>query len=262
MSIRRLALAAACVGLSAALAGCGGSGGAAGAQPAATPVQTATPKPSAAAKPAKPSPAKITPTTKTYPKKALLPKAKAEKVAQAAVLAPKDMPGYKAEALAGDRTRESKRDSCLGLKAPAYLVRNFGVAYANGTLTIDSNADVAPSVAAATKEIKVYQSTKGPACYEQLLRADLADASLTPTEVKVSKAAVHVAGADDAFAYRVEIKATGPSGPLTLTGWQVGSRVGPVTLGVTTLEMNTSTLTLQQVETLAGIAAVRAKAAL
>lgn len=190
--------------------------------------------------------------------------AKAKVRAAAAVLTDADLPGYTAKALrhdAGNDALDAKMATCLGVTVPTYLTRNFGTAFSKGGLEIDSSADVATSAADAKKELADMTSSRAPACLKSQLTTALASSGLTVTSFWAQPASVTIPGSDGAFVYTMVLAATVQGHSIELWGFDAGSLVGQVEVGVSVFAPSARTFTFEQTTALLTKATARTKAA-
>lgn len=190
--------------------------------------------------------------------------AKAKVLAAAAVLTDADLPGYTTKAQTHDTTNDAldaKMATCLGVTAPTYLTRNFGTAFSKDDLEIDSSADVATSVADAKKQLADMTSNNAPACLKSQLTAALAGSGFTVTSFSAQPVSVTIPGSDAAFVYTIAIAGTVQGHNVKLRGFDAGSLVGQVEVGVSVVAPSATTYTLEQTTALLAKATERTRAA-
>jgi hypothetical protein len=189
---------------------------------------------------------------------------KAKILAAAAVLTEADLPGYTTKAQTHDASNDeldAKMATCLGVTAPTYLTRNFGTAFSQGELEVDSSADVATSPADAKKQLADMTSSKAPDCLKSQLTAALASSGLTVTSFSAQHASVTIPGSDAAFIYTMALTGTVQGRNIELRGFNAGSLVGQVEVGVSVFAPPATTFTLEQTTALLTKATERTKAA-
>jgi hypothetical protein len=189
---------------------------------------------------------------------------RAKILAAAAVLTEADLPGYTTSAQTHDASNDeldAKMATCLGVTAPTYLTRNFGTAFSKGELEIDSSADVATSSADAKKQLADMTSSKAPDCLKSQLTAALASSGLTVTSFSAQHASVTIPGSDAAFIYTMALTGTVQGRNIELRGFNAGSLVGQVEVGVSVFAPSATTFTLEQTTALLTKATERTKAA-
>lgn len=190
--------------------------------------------------------------------------AKAKTLAAAAVLTDADLPGYATNAQthkASNDQLDAKMDICLGVTAPTYLTRNFGTAFSKGDLEIDSSADVATSTADAMKQLAGMTSSKAPDCLKSQLTAALASSGFTVTSFSAQHPSVTIPGSDAAFIYMIALTGTVQGRNVELDGFNAGSLVGQVEVGMSVFAPSATTFTLEQTTALLTKATERTKAA-
>ncbi len=189
---------------------------------------------------------------------------KAKFLAAAAVLTETDLPGYTTKAQAHDASNDeldAKMATCLGVTASTYLTRNFGTAFSQGELEIDSSADVATSTADAKKQLADMTSSKAPDCLKSQLTAALASSGFTVTSFSAQHAPVTIPGSDAAFIYTLALTGTVQGRNIELRGFNAGSLVGQVEVGVSVFAPTATTFTLEQTTALLTKATERTRAA-
>jgi hypothetical protein len=189
---------------------------------------------------------------------------RAKILAAAAVLTEADLPGYTTRAQTHDASNDeldAKMATCLGVTASTYLTRNFGTAFSKGELEIDSSADVATSTADAKKQLADMTSSKAPDCLKSQLTAALASSGFTVTSFSAQHASVTIPGSDAAFIYTMALTGTVQGRNIELRGFNAGSLVGQVEVGVSVFAPPATTFTLEQTTGLLAKATERTKAA-
>gem|GEM_PF-3374907 len=189
---------------------------------------------------------------------------KAKILAAAAVLTEADLPGYTTKAQTHDASNDvldAKMATCLGVTASTYLTRNFGTAFSKGELEIDSSADVATTVAEAKKQLAEMTNSKAPACLKSQLTAVLASSGFTVTSFSAQHASVTIPGSDVAFMYTMALTGTVQGRNIELRGFNAGSLVGQVEVGVSVFAPSATSFTLEQMTALLTKATERTKAA-
>jgi hypothetical protein len=190
--------------------------------------------------------------------------AKAKTLAAAAVLTGADLPGYATQAQthsASNDVLDANMATCLGVTVSTYLTRNYGTAFSKGELEIDSSADVATSTADAKKQLAQMRSSRAPACLKSQLTTLLASSGVTVTSFSARPASVTIAGSDAAFAYTMAMAATMQGSNIELRGFDAGSLVGQVEVGVSVFASSATTFTLEQTTALLTKATARTRAA-
>jgi len=190
--------------------------------------------------------------------------AKAKILAAAAVLTDADLPGYTTNAQTHDASNDeldAKMATCLGVTTPTYLTRNFGTAFSKGDLEIDSSADVATSTADAKKQLADMTSSKAPDCLKSQLTAALASSGFIVTSFSAKRGAVTVPGSDAAFIYTMALTGTVQGRNVELRGFNAGSLVGQVEVGLSVFAPSATTFTLEQTTALLTKATERTKTA-
>jgi hypothetical protein len=180
------------------------------------------------------------------------------------VLTDADLPGYTTKAQTHEASNDeldAKMATCLGVTAPTYLTRNFGTAFSKGELEIDSSADVATSTADAKKQLADMTSSKAPGCLKSQLTAALASSGLTVTSFSAQHASVTIPGSDAAFIYTMALTGTVQGRNIELRGFNAGSLVGQVEVGLSVFAPSATTFTLEQTTALLTKATERTKAA-
>jgi hypothetical protein len=139
-----------------------------------------------------------------------------------------------------DRADEVEYYTCLGVKRPEFLARNTGTTFLTGknlgkddawTLEVGSSADVVDSLEVAEADQAAQRTAKAVSCYREQLAEDLSrGAELKSVGVELVPATV--AGADEAWAYRLTWTVTRDQQEITGNGYLVGSRVGQALLKV------------------------------
>lgn len=189
---------------------------------------------------------------------------KAKVLAAAAVLTDADLPGYATNAQthkASNDELDAKMATCLGVTAPTYLTRNFGTAFSKGDLEIDSSADVATSTADAMNQLAGMTSSKAPDCLKSQLTAALASSGFTITSFSAQHPSVTIPGSDAAFIYMIALTGTVQGRNVELGGFNAGSLVGQVEVGLSVFAPSATTFTLEQTTALLTKATERTKAA-
>jgi hypothetical protein len=275
MRTRRTAVTIACLAL--LLAGCGSSDDETAAEPSASssaaeptteptnaPSGEPTPEPSAEPDDDATPSAEPTGDATGASGTGKLTKAEAKRLAAAAILTKADLPGYTAKAGedSEDEAADKKIYGCLGVAKPKYLTRDWGRAFTKGDLEIDSSADVVESVSAAEKEIHAFKNPAATACVKDQFTGLFAGTGAQVTKLTVDPVKPTVAGADDAFGFRLSITLSGPGGTAEMTGLIIGTLVGPVEISVASFQTGSDSFTLKKAEALAAISTRRVKAAL
>lgn len=169
-------------------------------------------------------------------------------IAEAGVVQSADVPpgyyGRPAAMDAPDHDGETEFYACLGAGQPRYLARNRGASFRSGAplrrtqaggVTVHSAADVAETEQAALADQQNLGRAKGARCYEKRLTNHLRAQRLEPKEVSVDHVPAMVAGADEAWAYRVRFVLTRAGDDVAYNGYQVEARVGHALLSVSYL---------------------------
>lgn len=203
-----------------------------------------------------------------------LTKPQAKAIANAGVVMRQDLPANsftppRSES-EPDRKEEAAFYRCLGVAQPTYLARNSGLKFIRGddigtpdawTLEVDSQADVADSTSDAVKDQLNMRTAKAVSCYrEKLTRALSRNLRGAPKAVAVELVQAAVAGADEAWAYKLSFTVASMGEDVSGNGYVVGSRVGQALLSV----LYTGTgkeYTLDEVTTVAAKPVARAKQA-
>ena len=191
--------------------------------------------------------------------------AKAQALADAAVLTDADMTGYTSEKQthdASDDASDARIATCLGITKPTYLARNFGTAFTKGAIEVDSSADVASTAEAARSELTAMTGPKAEACIKTEFTSLIAGEGGTVSSFSLTPVTIDVPGSDGAFGYRMAIKATGGGQTLEFNGFDIGALVGPAEIDVTMIDSSgASGFTLDQGVALLKTVSDRAKAA-
>ncbi len=177
---------------------------------------------------------------------AALTKPQAKAIANVAVVMQKDLPKQyftpPRSANEPDRKDERAFYKCLGIAEPSYLGRNVGMKFLYAdkvgspeatTLEVDSKADVVDSVDAAVANQQKLRTAKAVSCYrERLVKAISRNLRGTPKAVAVELLEATVAGADEAWAYRVTFTISSGGRDVSGNGYVLGARVGQALLTV------------------------------
>lgn len=259
------------------LAGCGGGGGgggggsdtdtATGQQPA--PARSSAPSASATFGTAPPdstgAPTAPRGTTATAaPTSGSSTGAGNDALAKTGLLIAADLPGFAGENLTFDGTEnfdEIGLYQCLRITGPQYVVREPGTKWTKGDQLVESTSGVTAKAADLKTKFAASKDSNAQSCYtEALLR--LVETSGASTAANSEPATAKVKGADDSFALKFTVAATGSDGKKTeLTGYLVGAMVGTVEIFVVSASPGAGPKLAEAIE-LAGKATARARAAL
>lgn len=249
--------AAAALGVSLLLAGCGG-----GAKIAADGAVTQPQNSAAPSTPAQPS-ASATPSTASGAD-APMTDLRARMLAVAGVLQPTDFPGYDTEVQEDDETDaffDTAMYKCLGAKQPTYLAENPGKSYTKDGTEIISSVDVVRTAKEALADLRVFTGGKGESCLEQTTKALAGSMGVTVTEFDITMSPVTVKGADEAFKVFIKMTLSGPGGSLSSSGWTIGAVVGGTQIGMDVSSEDGDTPKLGRAVELAELAVKRVKQA-
>lgn len=183
------------------------------------------------------------------PAAASISKAQAKKLAKAALVKARDLPGYECEANTAEPTDaadEAALYACLGVKVPKYAAENLGATYSSGAVVIDSASSVVATVKAARKDFKAVTSKKAAGCFKQQFENSLERDGFEVESLSVKKVPVTIAGADGAFAYRYSVRAGAEGQHVHLIGYQLGVLVGQVEFQVSPARFDGAKPSLKQ----------------
>lgn len=192
----------------------------------------------------KPPRASSSPTPSPTP----LTAAQAKAVAAVGVLAAADLPGYTVTAEAPDP--ESEKDAralaaCLGVTHAELIASDPGRTFTKGPLEITSSVDVAADATAARAELTAYDSDKGVTCGKTQLTGFVSKEGLTVRKLDLTRSQITVTGADDAFAYTIDMSATAPDGStVALQGYELGALAGQAEVSLSVLSQGPPAMTL------------------
>jgi hypothetical protein len=187
--------------------------------------------------------------------------AQAKKVAAAAVLLPRDLPGYRARANTRDKddaAAELFLARCMGRPSTSYLFRNPGRVFASQRTEVYSSADVVRTAAAARAEIVALKSAKGRGCVEALLTDALRRVGAGRPTVEAKPVPLSVPDSDADVAYFIEARGTKGGREVRLAYLMMASVVGQTQVSVE-VGLGDRLVTLQDANVLLIAAVARAR---
>ena len=191
--------------------------------------------------------------------------AQGKKIAAAGILSTADLPGYAAKPAtpdASDDEADAQVATCTGTPKQTYLTRNGGLEFTKGSREVDSSADVASTAEMAAASLTEFTGSKGPSCFESVFKSLIEKEGATIVSFSAKPTPVTIAGADQAFLFKLDIKAKAGTQTVELHGFESGALVArQVEISVSTLDSATETFTQSETTDLLTTATQRAKAA-
>lgn len=160
-------------------------------------------------------------------------KAKAQKLAKAAVLTKSDLAAFRSSPSEPNTPEyETELAECLGVKIPTPVAENPGLSFEKGAQTIDSTAYVLSTGKAAKADFNAFMTKKADNCVAKSFRAGFEAEGATVDSVRVRRFALSVPGADAAFGQRYTISGSFDGFAFQVVGLSLNIRIGPTQFSV------------------------------
>ncbi|WP_019874150.1 hypothetical protein [Sporichthya polymorpha] len=190
-------------------------------------------------------------------------RAKAAKLAKAAVLTPKDFPGFRAQrdrVRPGDDADNTAFYACLRAQEPTYRAIDAGFTFTKGALDIGTVATVVSTERAARADMKVAAGKRALTCIRRSMASSLREVGGEVTRLSIRRVPVRVEGADVALGLRYDVRASVFGYPVRMRGYSVAVLVGQTQFSVDAARYDGRRPELPAVEALAARAAQRVAA--
>jgi len=180
------------------------------------------------------------------------------------VLRRADLPGFAAKPQTDDAADDEEKRTflkCAGIAPPDYVLRDFGTAFTQGTLEIDSAADVVASDAEAVAAANALATDKAANCWKATKHQIEKTPKVTVTKLSTTLAPFTVKGADGGAVYHVVVDFTGPAGKSSADAYVVKFAIGSTELTLAGTRTG-GAASLDQLTTLADVLAGRVRKAI
>ncbi|WP_019874149.1 hypothetical protein [Sporichthya polymorpha] len=193
------------------------------------------------------------------PDRVAIREAKAERLAKAAVLRRRDLPGYSVQEQSRTSAleKDAARYECLGVEAPSYAARHDGRAFTKRPSQIGSRSVVLGTPERARADLARLATVRGVDCYGQALTALFTEQGAEVRRVLIEQVPVDVGAASLAIGFRYEVQARLEGAVVRIRGIDLHAQVGAAEVIVTSVRPDGRWPSLGQVERLAGRAAQR-----
>lgn len=198
-----------------------------------------------------------------HPSQSAITKAKAAKLAKAGVLKKTDLKRFHAAVAQVDPTDDQVEAAvykCVGGTPPKHVAENPGFEFTRGPSEIDSTAAVIDTVKHAKADLKLIKTRRAAACYRYQLITAYKAQGLDVQKATVTLIKMSLDGADGAFTWAYDVKASYNGTPIRTRGYDVNALIGQTEIVISSYRFDGKLPNLDQATSLAELVASRVRA--